>query len=138
MFDELEKYKNKGHFFFMKESDLKEVSKDVPDLPGVFYVFRLAGGRIDLVYIDYPGGRANDNPADKQSLRERINGKHGSMTRQEFFERKMAEEQIEGLDIYWVVTHDGKHKDAPSKIARKLIQRHLDIYGELPVWNNEV
>jgi len=36
MFDEIKKYKNNGHFFFKRGNSLKDVSKDVPDLPGVY------------------------------------------------------------------------------------------------------
>lgn len=34
MFSELTKYKNLWHFFFEKGKNLKELSKDVPDLLG--------------------------------------------------------------------------------------------------------
>ena len=36
MFDELKNYKNNGHFFFKSGNSLRDVSKDVPDLPGVY------------------------------------------------------------------------------------------------------
>jgi len=52
MFDEIKKYKNNGHFFYKKGNDLREVIKDEPDLPGVYYIFRLAYGIEEIVYID--------------------------------------------------------------------------------------
>ena len=51
MFDELKKYKNNGHFFFCVGDKLNEVSKAVPELPGVYYIFRLLNNKIDLVFI---------------------------------------------------------------------------------------
>jgi hypothetical protein len=51
MFDETKKYKNNGHFFFKNGNQLSEVSKNVPELPGVYYIVRLAKGRVELVYI---------------------------------------------------------------------------------------
>ena len=51
MFDELRKYEKKGHFFFKKGNNLVEVGKEVPDLPGVYYIIRLAERRADLVYM---------------------------------------------------------------------------------------
>jgi len=55
MFDEIKKYKNYGHFFFKRGGNLKQVSKSVPDLPGVYYIVRLFKGKIELVYIDKSG-----------------------------------------------------------------------------------
>ena len=55
MFDETKKYKNNGHFFFKKGNQLSEVSKGVPELPGVYYIVRLAKGRVELVYIGKSG-----------------------------------------------------------------------------------
>ena len=52
MFDELEKYKNKNHFFFNAGDDL-EVVCNAPEKPGVFIIYALVAGRIELVYIGY-------------------------------------------------------------------------------------
>jgi hypothetical protein len=49
MFDKTKKYKNWGHFFFQKGDKLSEVSLEVPELPGVYYIIRLVHGRNDLV-----------------------------------------------------------------------------------------
>ena len=51
MFDELYKYKKSGHFFFKKGNKVAEVGKEVPNLPGVYYIIRLANDRVELVYI---------------------------------------------------------------------------------------
>jgi len=59
MFDETKKYRNNGHFFFKKGDSLMQVSKSVPDLPGVYYIVRLSNGRIELVYIDKSGTLPN-------------------------------------------------------------------------------
>ena len=55
MFDEIKKYKNNGHFFLKKGDNLKQVSKGVPDLHGIYYIVRLSNGRIELVYIGKSG-----------------------------------------------------------------------------------
>lgn len=62
MFTELEKYQNNGHFFFQKGKNLKELSRDVPYLPGVYYIIRLSKEKIDLVYI----GKSRVNTAKWQ------------------------------------------------------------------------
>jgi hypothetical protein len=51
VFIELDKYKSSGHFFFKNGDKLSVASKDVPNSQGVFYILRLAKGKIDLVYI---------------------------------------------------------------------------------------
>ena len=55
MFDELKKYKNNGHFFFKHGDKLINVSKDVPQLPGVYYIIRLSNNKVDLIYIAKSG-----------------------------------------------------------------------------------
>ncbi len=55
MFDELKKYRQNGHFFFTKAASLREASEEVPELPGVYYIIRLAKGLVDLVYIGKSG-----------------------------------------------------------------------------------
>lgn len=66
MFSETKKYKNNDHFFFRKGDSLPDVSQDVPELPGIFYVIRLARGGIDLVYISRSGMLS-------ETLRDKIN-----------------------------------------------------------------
>ena len=55
MFSELEKYENNGYFFFEKGNNLKECSKNVLDLPEVYYILKLAKGKLELVYIGKSG-----------------------------------------------------------------------------------
>ena len=74
-----------------------------------FYIFRLARGKIDLVYISKSGMLS-------QTLRDKINITPNQTSKQIFFDRKMAEENIDGLDIYWFVTIDKKHNDLPEYV----------------------
>jgi len=39
-----------------KGDSLREQSWEVPEFPGVYYILRLANGKIDLVYIGKSGG----------------------------------------------------------------------------------
>ena len=52
MFDELHKYKNKGHFFFKKGQQLSQESKNVPDKQGVYYIMRLSQQKAEISEID--------------------------------------------------------------------------------------
>jgi hypothetical protein len=138
MFDCLNKYKTHGHFFFTKGDTLKEVSKEVPEKPGVYYVIRLARGRIDLVYIEKSGNINQNGEFKEHLLRGRINNKWDNETsRQEFFEDKMVKENIDGLDIYWFVTMDNNHNDLPGYVEGLLMQRYFEIHGKLPPWNKD-
>lgn len=137
MFDELSKYSNQDHFFFQKGNKLSEVTKEVPEEPGVFCIYRLAKGKIDLVYIGCSGKVLQNGDFKNQMLRSRINNKHGAIKRQEFFKQKFIEEDIDGLDIYWYVTFDEKHADLPSYVKAVLLQRFFEINGRLPEWNED-
>lgn len=137
MFQELDKYKNKGHFFYTKDDLLSEQSKDVPNLPGVYLVYRLARDKIDIVYIGKSDTiQQNGKPKD-QGLRKRLNNTHQGLNRQDYFNTKIEEENIEALDIYWYVTFDDDYRDLPSFVEGLLIQKYFDLYGQLPIWNIE-
>lgn len=129
MFDETNKYKNKGHFFLNPGDDLSTVSSDVPDLPVVYYVMRLADGGVDMVYIGSSGSIDQKGRFSNLFLNE--------MKRQQFFEEKIFKEKIDALDIYWFVTFDEQHHDLPGYVEGKLMQRYFDLYGTLPSWNKK-
>jgi hypothetical protein len=137
MFDETEKYKNCGHFFLNKGEKLAIQSKDVPQLAGVYYIYRLAKGRVDLVYIGKSGTVQQNGTFKNQTLKERINNKQDGVKRQVFFDEKMESEHIDALDIYWFVTMNENNKDLPSYVEGLLMQHYFDIYGRLPPWNKE-
>jgi hypothetical protein len=137
MFDEIKKYKNNGHFFFKKGDNLKQVSKSVPDLPGVYYIVRLSKGRIELVHIVKSGTIQQKGLFIDQGLNSLLNNKQEGFNRQDFFESQILKENIDALDIYWFVTFDTKHKDLPGYVEGLLIQRFFEIHGRLPLWNKD-
>jgi hypothetical protein len=77
MFDEIKKNKNNGHFFFKKGDNLKQVSKTVPDLPGVYYIIRLSNGQIELVYIGKSGLIRQNGQFKDQGINSCLNNKQG-------------------------------------------------------------
>jgi hypothetical protein len=129
MFDELHKYKKSGHFFFRKGDNIVEVGKEVPELPGVYYIIRLANGHVELVYIGKSGIK-NPSGSNKTSLL-----KQSITLQQEFLDLKMSETNIDGLDIYWFVTMDIDHIDLPDYVLGLIMQTQYDVYGRLPEWN---
>lgn len=137
MFDELSEYKKNGHFFFQEGDSLTIQSKDVPDLPGVYYILRLSHDKEDLVYIGKSGTVLQNGQFKNQLLKGRINNKQEGMKRQQFFEQKMEQENIDGLYVYWFVTYDKQHQDLPGSVEGLIIQRYFDIHRCLPPWNKE-
>jgi hypothetical protein len=135
MFDETKKYKQNGHFFFSKGQLLRQVSKDVPNLPGVYYILRLSGGKVDLVYIGKSGTMEQNSRFKDQLLHGRINNKQDGMKREDFFLKKINEENIEALDIYWFVTFNEENQDLPGYVEGLLMQRYFEVHRELPPWN---
>ncbi|NLP59508.1 hypothetical protein, partial [Lutibacter sp. B1] len=55
MFDELEKYKTNGHFFFEKNDDLREFCNAPKSGIGIYLIYALKKGKIELVYIGSTG-----------------------------------------------------------------------------------
>ncbi|UBM62790.1 hypothetical protein LA303_02135 [Candidatus Sulfidibacterium hydrothermale] len=137
MFDEIKKYKNNGHFFFQKGVSLLEVSAGVPELPGVYYIIKLAHGRVDLVYIGKSGTMEQNGHFKNQLLKKRLNNKQENMRREDFFLKKIEEENIDALDIYWFVTFDKQNHDLPAYVEGLLMQRYFEVHGKLPEWNKD-
>jgi hypothetical protein len=144
MFDELNKYKSTNHFFFRPVDSLGQVCNAPTDKSGVYIVYALKDGRIELIYIGSSGKIESDGKlfilrAGLGGLKdELVNGKQFDGPRRNSWKTKMTEERIEALDIYWYVTHDNAFIDCPRILENRLLQRHLDILGRLPRWNNEL
>jgi hypothetical protein len=144
MFDDLTKYKEAGHFFFSPTNDLEKVCNAPADKSGVYIIYALKDGRIELVYIGRsgevkPDGSLFTRKSGLGGLKDRlINGKQFGEPRKNSWKRQMLFEQIEALDIYWYVTHTDKFVDCPKIIENKLLTQHAQIFGRFPRWNNEL
>lgn len=134
MFDELDIYKDNGHFFFERGKTLSEVC-NAPDKPGVYYIIMLRKGKVQLVYIGASGTINQRGEFSTQLLYGRINNKQNGVKRQQFFEEVMLQNEIDALDIYWFVTFDKNQRHLPAYVEAVLLQKHFDMYGCLPEWN---
>ncbi|AYL93999.1 hypothetical protein [Mucilaginibacter celer] len=142
MFDELNRYKDNGHFFFTSKVKLSEVCNAPSNKSGVYLVYALAKGRIELIYIGRSGKRGSDGlvsvrRAGLGGIKDRIVNGHqfGKVARKNSWPSQILIEDIEALDVYWYVTSDNKNDDCPSVIENLLLKRHLEFFGKLPRWN---
>jgi len=144
MFDELTKYKSADHFFFRPTDNLRQVCNAPTDKSGVYLIYSLKSGEVELIYIGRSGEIKSDGKlfirkAGIGGLKDRlVNGKQFGEPRRNSWRTKMTEEKIEALDIYWYATHDSSFAHCPRVLENKLLQRHLDTFGRLPKWNNEL
>ena len=142
MFDELNKYKQNDHFFFNRTDNLGQVCNAPPDKSGVYIVYSLKGGRVELIYIGRSGkvkedGTMSIRKAGLGGIKDRIVNGHqfGSIPRRISWPNQMIKENIEALDIYWYVTHNDKYTDCPNILEKQLLKKHSDIHGRRPRWN---
>jgi hypothetical protein len=144
MFDELKKYQRTGHFIFSSSDDLSQVCNAPSNSSGVYLIYALENGKIELIYIGRSGEIKRDGTlfirkAGFGGLKDRlINGKQFGERRRKSWKGQMLEEKIEALDIYWYVTHCDDFIDCPKRIENRLLNHHLDIFGRLPRWNLEI
>jgi len=141
MFDELKKYPN-NHFFYKSTDRLINACNAPTDKSGVYVVYALAQGKVELIYIGRSGRRGTDGNIKTRTagcggIKDRIvNGKHfNNLARRKSWPAQMLLENIEALDVYWYVTYDYVNKDFPEDVERTLLQKHIHIYGRLPKWN---
>ena len=147
MFDELNKYKTNDHFFLKSTDSLSQVcnapdSSNGMNISGVYIVYALAKGKIDLLYIGRSGEKGQDGEIKNRKagcggLKDRIiNGKDSDkVARRKSWPALIKSEGIDALDIYWYVTYDGINKDFPEDVERVLLQQYINLYGEPPRWN---
>jgi hypothetical protein len=143
MFDELSKYDHNDHFFFSTADNLGQVCNAPTDRSGLYIIYALKNGRIELIYIGRSGEVKSDGSlfirkAGLGGLKDRlVNGKQFGSPRRNSWKAQMLAEKIEAIDVYWYVTHNDKFVDCPRVLENKLLQKYFDIYGQLPRWNNE-
>lgn len=143
MFDELNKYKHSGHFFFKAMDNLKQICNAPTNKSGVYIIYALKSGQIELIYIGRSGEIKQDGTlfirkAGLGGLKDRlVNGKQFGEPRCKSWKAQMLKEKFEALNIYWYVTHCDSFIDCPRVVENKLLQKYYDIYGRLPGWNNE-
>lgn len=145
MFDELKKYSQSDHFFFKQQDSLRTICNAPTDKSGVYLVYALKSGRIELIYIGRSGkvqidGSMFIRKAGLGGIKDRIVNGHqfGKIPRRISWLKQIEMENIEALDVYWYVTHSDKFNDCPKILENKLLRKHLSIFGRLPRWNNEL
>jgi len=141
MFDELDKYKSNGHFFFTTEKKMSNVCNAPKHGMGVYVVYALKDGRIELVYIGASGWVTQDG-----RLTSRQDGIYGRIVRgnrsdeegnKTTWKQRVIDENIEALDIYWFETFDKNNADIPAVVEGIIMQRFFDIHRALPRWNKQ-
>ena len=130
MFDILSKYKT-DHFFFRKCDLLEQVCNAPKDSCGVFLVYKLAHGRVELVYIgstrEVSATSCKTGLFDNMVNEPDFNAIPGKI----FFYLKLIEDDADALDIYWYETSS----DKPEKIAKSVLNQYSKIQGDVPAWN---
>lgn len=145
MLDDLKKYKMHGHFFFKPDESLAMACNAPNDKSGVYIVYSLKNGKIELIYIGRSGrleknGKMFVRKAGIGGMKDRIVNGHqfGKVPRRISWPKQMIKEKIEGLDVYWYVTHNVDYCDDPRAVEKLLLENHLRVFGRLPKWNNEI
>lgn len=140
MFEQLEKYKSNNNFFFDGRIELANVCNAPKNGVGVYFVYALKSGGIELVYIGSSGKIKQNGKVKirKGGIFDRIvNGKQFGEPRRKSWKQKLLEEKIDALDIYWFETFDKNHNDIPLFVEGSIIQSYFHINERLPKWNKE-
>lgn len=146
MFDILEKYKAQGHFFLTPEQELETACNAPTDKSGVYIIYALKKGRVELIYIGHSGKLEKDGTLSVRKeglggLKDEIvnSPQFGKTPAHIAWKKQMIRENIEALNIYWyVVTQETKSTDCPEVLKRTLLKQHQDIFGAFPKWNKSV
>ena len=139
MFDVLDKYKERNHFFLKPTDALADVCNAPSEKNGIYIVYALKKGVIELTYIGSSGKILPDGTVKtrKGGIKDRLINGHqfGKVPRKKSWPIKMLSDDIEALDIYWWITCNNKFEECPLIIERLLLTKYWSIYGRLPPWN---
>ena len=104
-------------------------------------VYVMKNGGIELVYIGSSGKVQNNGQIKHRDggLYARIVNDHQfwEIPRKRSWKRKLTDEQIEALDVYWYSTFDNENTDIPAYTEAIIMQRFYEIYGCLHRWEKE-
>ena len=140
MFDILNKYKTNDHFFFKPTDSLEEVCNAPDDKDGVYLVYELKNGGINLVLVGasgekIPGYAIKEGLLGLKTAITSGSGSEWKNPRKQAWPVKMLSENIDTLDIYWWVTYKNNRGDHPEGIKRSIMRMHKAMFGEPPKWN---
>lgn len=135
MFGLSSKYKNNNHFFLRPDERLATVCNAPVGQSGVYLVYALKDGKVELIYIGSTGKASNTK---QKGLKDKlVNARQFGEPRRKSWISKMQSETIDTLDIHWFVTFSALHKDCPKETENLLLQRFENRFGRLPKWNTE-
>ena len=121
----LDKYNSKGHFFFALEDDLKTQCNAPKDGVGVYLIYQLKADKIKLVYVGSSGKiyQNGDLKIRQGGIYDRlVNGKQFGERRKISWKKKIENDNIEALDIYWYETFGEINSDIPSAVEGRILQ----------------
>jgi len=107
---------------------------------GVYLVYALKNGRVELVYIGSSGKIKQNGKIEKSKggmFDKIVNGEQFGKPRIKSWKQKLLVEKIDALDIYWYETFDKNHNDIPLYVKGSIIQIYFYINENLPEWNKE-
>ncbi|MEI6408752.1 MAG: hypothetical protein WCR52_05180 [Bacteroidota bacterium] len=142
MFDELNRYQQNGHFHFRQHESLRLFCNAPTDKSGVYLVYALAKGKMELIYIGRSGKLKKDGSIFVRKsgiggIKDRIvNGfQFGKIPRRISWPTQMNIDNIDTLNVHWYITHGDDYNDCPRVLENALLNRFVEIYGVLPRWN---
>lgn len=138
MFNELNKYKEKGVFHFRSSDILSSVCNAPKNCSGIYLVYAVDNEQTNLIYIGISGRKNKEGKIihRKDGLRGRfLAGKTDGVLRKIAWPNRMIAQNIPKLEIHWYVTYGTYNQDFPRDLEIDLLTQYLANYGRLPNWN---
>jgi hypothetical protein len=135
---DLEKYENKGKFYFRINDVLSSVC-NIPIRKDYSGLYAFYSENKELIYVGISGRAGLDgNIIHRQDgLRGRfLTGKQFGDRRSKTFPIQMKLDRISILEIHWFVTYGDKAKDIPRPIEKAIIESFKKEHNDQrPLWN---
>ncbi len=132
-----DRFPNRGCFNLSSQESINNVvsEKAVPNLFGVYFIYRDLNCRGPVIYIGKAGTFTQDGSKQQQGIRKRLVMKQGGMYRRHYFPIVMREMNATGLSFAWFVTYGENTREYPALVEAELLASYLTQHGKLPELN---
>ncbi|WP_281950848.1 hypothetical protein [Nitrosophilus kaiyonis] len=131
-----EKSFEQGNLILNKNENINEIVKkeNVPNKYGVYVIYSVKNGQKEVIYIGKSGTLCS-NGFRKQGIKKRLTMKQRKMSRKEFFQKVISENDYDSLYFEWYVTYENGKGILPFLMESELLAAYFYTYRKLPKLN---
>ena len=130
-------FTRRGTFTFDASQRIRKAVR-VAQVPEGYGAYLISGPPKRVLYIGRSGSMRKGGSFQSQTLRGRLTNRQGKLSRQQFFENILHDQDLEFLLFEWFVTFDETVRVLPCLAEAQLFQAYFEVHETLPPYNERV